>query len=44
MLTEEGVRKRYGINTLHLGIFEKLRINEEEHRHIHGLTRVQSLL
>lgn len=43
-LTEKCVRKRDGIDALHCRVPGKIRVNEEEHRHIHGLSRIQLLL
>lgn len=43
-LTEEGIAQRHLLNPLHVRVIHKLRINVEEHRHIHRLPSIQSLL
>ena len=43
-LTEERVVQGNGIDALHRRILQELRIDVEEHRHIHRLTLVQPLL
>lgn len=43
-LTEKSVRQGNRINPLHIRIRRKIRINEEENRHIHRLPRIKLLL
>jgi hypothetical protein len=41
---EKCIIQRHRNDPLHIDILRKLRINIEEHRHIHGLPRIQPLL
>lgn len=41
--TKESVRQGYGINPRHCGVVDKVRVNEEEHGHIHRLASIESL-
>jgi hypothetical protein len=41
---EKRITQRHCLNTLHIWIHNKLRINVKEHRHVHRLTRIQPLL
>lgn len=43
-LTEESIRQSDGVDALHGRIFHKIRVNEEEHRHINRLSSIQFLL
>lgn len=43
-LTEKCIRQRNSINALHCRILRKIRINEEENRHINRFPSIQLLL
>src|SRR6266496_1584611 len=43
LLTEKRITQRNLLNSLHIRIVHKIRINIEENRHIHRLPSVQSL-
>jgi hypothetical protein len=41
---EKRITQRHRLNALHIRIHNKLGVNVKEHRHIHRLARIQSLL
>lgn len=43
-LTEECITQRHGLDTLHVQIIQQIRVQVKEHRHIHRLAGIQSLL
>lgn len=43
-LTEERITQCHCLNTLHVHVVEQIRIQVEEYRHIHGLSRIETLL
>lgn len=43
-LTKERIAQRHLLNAPHVRIIDKVRVDVEEHRHIHRLARIQPLL
>lgn len=43
-LTEERITQCHCLNTLHVHVIEQIRIQVEEYRHVHGFSRIETLL